>query len=132
MWRSCVVRPKQGVLHLHGHNLAHGDLKPANVLMTAGGQLMLSDWGMSHVVTGLTTVGQAASVVGYTPGYAAPEVLEGLRCTLAADIFSLGTIFANAAAACRKHAVVDAGGDATLRRVEELARKMCVAEPQAR
>ncbi|KAG9072111.1 Serine/threonine-protein kinase plk2 [Linnemannia hyalina] len=67
--------------------IRHCDLKPENVLVAEGMQLKISDFGLSEEssVRSTRTVG--------TPGYWAPEVLEGMVHTDKIDIFSVGIIF---------------------------------------
>lgn len=71
--------------HLHAHTppLIHGDVKPANILMTAAGSAVLVDLGL---------VGSGAAAG--TPGFMAPEAARG-EVAPAMDIFSLGaTVYA--------------------------------------
>ncbi|HSG20107.1 MAG TPA: serine/threonine-protein kinase, partial [Burkholderiaceae bacterium] len=57
----------QAVAYAHSQGVIHRDLKPANVLLTAGGQPVLADFGLSKIISGrqLTTPGD---VLG-TPHY---------------------------------------------------------------
>lgn len=55
--------------------------KPANVLLDAEGRACLADLGLALALgTG------AATAVGFSRQHAAPEMLLGQRCTLAADM----------------------------------------------
>ncbi len=76
--------------HLHTHDppVIHGDIKPANLILTKGGRVTLVDFGASS--TALTRGRR-----GGTPGYAAPERATEGASTRAADIYSLAaTAFA--------------------------------------
>lgn len=66
--------------HLHAHTppLIHGDVKPANILVTASGSAVLVDLGL---------VG--SGVASGTPGFMAPEASRGVASP-AVDIYSLG------------------------------------------
>jgi len=55
-----VVR---GVAHIHGQNMAHGDLKPRNVLVFADGTAKIADLGIAEVLH--STVAGAASRQGF-------------------------------------------------------------------
>jgi hypothetical protein len=75
-------------LHLHRPPVVHGDIKPANVIVTPEGQAVLVDFGISHR-------GDRTGTAAGTAGYAAPEVAGGQQPTPASDVFSLAaTAFA--------------------------------------
>ncbi|MCX4821069.1 protein kinase [Streptomyces sp. NBC_01142] len=80
---------------IHRAQVLHRDLKPANVLLSAGGPKVI-DFGIAQAfdATALTSTGL---VVG-TPGFMAPEHLEGSRAVVpATDVFCLGALLAFAA-----------------------------------
>jgi serine/threonine protein kinase len=77
-------------LHVaHRHNIIHGDIKPANILITAESRTKLTDFGMarlsSHQHRGDT------SLLG-TPAYWCPEQIMGRPQDARSDIFSLGAV----------------------------------------
>jgi WD40 repeat protein/tRNA A-37 threonylcarbamoyl transferase component Bud32 len=70
--------------HLHTHDPAvvHGDVKPANLILTSSGRVVLVDFGLSSTPTDdLRRAG--------TAGYVAPEIAAGGRPTVASDVYSL-------------------------------------------
>lgn len=74
----------------HDHELTHGDLKPANVLVTPGWEVKLTDLG---VVSALSSSGLGhANTRWDRPEHLAPEVAEGGPPTPASDRFSLGVL----------------------------------------
>jgi eukaryotic-like serine/threonine-protein kinase len=79
--------------------VVHGDLKPANVLVTPANVAKIVDFGMARRKapprpTDETIVfggGRAGGISG-TPAYMAPEQARGEPATPASDVFSLGVI----------------------------------------
>jgi hypothetical protein len=67
---------------LHGTGKVHGDLKPANILMTAGGAQVIDSLDLTP---GIKTPAM-------TPGWAAPEQVIGDAIEPATDQFSFGLI----------------------------------------
>lgn len=80
----------EALAYLHGSlQVRHTDLKASNVLLSKGWRACVSDLGMAQMV------GQEPrSAAGFTATHAAPEQLLAQRCTLAADIYSLGLVLA--------------------------------------
>ncbi|MFC4112456.1 serine/threonine-protein kinase [Nonomuraea zeae] len=82
------------LLSMHESGVVHRDLKPANVMMTEGEPVVI-DFGIASALDTLSVTASGA-VVG-TPGYLAPELLEGRPAGVAADVFSFGATLAFAA-----------------------------------
>ena len=74
------------LIYLHEKKLVYRDLKPANIMLTERGKLYLVDYGTAAEAC-REEKGQAA-----TPGFAAPEQLEGGRVDARADIYALGRL----------------------------------------
>jgi serine/threonine protein kinase len=85
-----------GVEALHEHGIVHRDIKASNVLLTADGKAMLTDFGLakSPAYTVLTRPGQ---VMG-TLEYLAPELIRGEPATTATDLYALGCVIFECAA----------------------------------
>ena len=79
---------------MHQAGVVHRDLKPANVIVTEGEPVVI-DFGIASALDSLSVTASGA-VVG-TPGYLAPEVLEGRPAGMEADVFSFGATLAYAA-----------------------------------
>lgn len=78
----------------HRNLIIHRDIKPGNVLVTAGGQAQLLDFGIAKIHDD-EAEGNEHTVAGQralTPLYAAPEMIRGEPVNTACDIYSLGVL----------------------------------------
>ncbi|MBL8024906.1 MAG: serine/threonine protein kinase [Fibrobacteres bacterium] len=74
----------------HSIDIVHRDLKPENILVGRDGSLKLADFGIASMQENerLTLTG---ALLG-SPGYMAPEQIEGGKVDNRADIFSFGVL----------------------------------------
>jgi serine/threonine protein kinase len=72
----------------HRRGVIHGDVKPANVLITDDGRVKLMDFGMARLSSHDTGV---TPLLG-TPAYWCPEQIMGKPQDARSDIFSLGIV----------------------------------------
>jgi predicted Ser/Thr protein kinase len=79
---------------IHAAGVVHRDLKPGNVMLVDGRPVVI-DFGIAHVADA-TRLTQTGMVMG-TPGYLAPEVIEGQPSSSASDVHSWGATVAYAA-----------------------------------
>jgi serine/threonine kinase PknH len=79
---------------IHAAGVVHRDLKPGNVMLVDG-QPVVIDFGIAHIPDA-TRLTQTGMVMG-TPGYLAPEVIEGQPSSGASDVHSWGATVAFAA-----------------------------------
>jgi hypothetical protein len=79
---------------IHAAGVVHRDLKPGNVMLNAGEPVVI-DFGIAHVADSARLT-QTGLVMG-TPGYLAPEVIEGEASSGASDVHSWGATVAFAA-----------------------------------
>ena len=72
----------------HRANVIHGDVKPANILVTAENQVKLGDFGVARFSTQASGSG---NLMG-TPAYLSPEQIRGSSQDSRSDLFSLGIV----------------------------------------
>ncbi|TYB60659.1 serine/threonine protein kinase [Nonomuraea sp. PA05] len=76
----------------HASGILHRDVKPANVMLTDDGRVLLTDFGIA-TIAGDVALTQTGLLSG-SPGYIAPERLRGETDGPPADLWSLGaTLF---------------------------------------
>lgn len=84
-WASQVA----AALHAaHRRSIIHGDIKPANILITAEQRVKLTDFGMARLASHDTG---DTPLLG-TPAYWCPEQIMGRPQDVRSDIFSLGVV----------------------------------------
>jgi len=89
-WTLDVLRQiALGLGEAHRHNLLHLDLKPSDVRVTGEGDVKISDFGVAHLKA-VEPIGTGAWLHGIH--YRAPEIIEGRRPDLRADVFSVGAL----------------------------------------
>ncbi|WP_349572239.1 serine/threonine-protein kinase [Azotobacter salinestris] len=88
------------VAHSHRLGVLHGDLKPSNAILAEDG-LRLIDYGLGQpqhgVLPGLPRLDRGR-FAAWTPGYAAPELLDGEPLGTAADVYALACLLYELAA----------------------------------
>jgi hypothetical protein len=74
----------------HGCGLLHRDVKPANVLIAAGGHVYLTDFGLVKRMAGSAKLTRSGDLLG-TVDYIAPEQIRG-AVDRRSDVYSLGCV----------------------------------------
>ena len=84
------IQLADALMHVHNAGVVHRDIKPANVLLRANNQPVLTDFGISGL-SRATRITEEMDLLG-SPGFMAPEILDGHGPTPASDQFALGRL----------------------------------------
>lgn len=79
-----------GMTYLHSKGILHGDLKTVNV-MVDNDQALIADFGLSKIKSEATR-GTSSTAFAGTPGFVAPELIEGEGLQAPADVFSFAMV----------------------------------------
>jgi serine/threonine protein kinase/tetratricopeptide (TPR) repeat protein len=89
----------EGLQAAHEKGIIHGDIKPENIMLTAGNRVKILDFGVARRAwrtanpDDVTKSMETMTASGGTPAYMAPEVLLQQPDDGRSDIFSLGLVF---------------------------------------
>jgi serine/threonine protein kinase len=90
-----IARPVASALdYAHSRGMVHRDVKPSNILMTADGTPILSDFGLARMMAkgeALTRLTMSGATLG-TPEYMAPEQVINSDVGPPADIYALAVV----------------------------------------
>ena len=92
--RDIVLPLLDTLAYAHCRGVLHGDLKPSNVMLSEDG-LRLFDFGLGQaeegVLPGLPHLSRER-FNAWTPGYTAPELLEGQPLSAGADVYGVACV----------------------------------------
>lgn len=74
----------------HKNNIIHRDIKPQNILVTEGGEIKVTDFGIAKS-TDSSTITNTTSIIG-SAHYLSPEQAKGTYIDFRTDLYSLGIV----------------------------------------
>ncbi|OYU29180.1 MAG: hypothetical protein CFE41_01765 [Burkholderiales bacterium PBB2] len=99
-----ALQASEALAEAHQLNIAHGDIKPANLMIDDSGRLRILDFGVARLIDRMATLGPGVSgtfgtsgasaqpLVSGTLAYMAPEQMLGRPASVASDIYALGLV----------------------------------------
>jgi serine/threonine protein kinase len=84
-----AIQVADALAYAHEQGMVHRDVKPGNILVEKKGRVVLSDFGIVHMMEG--TRYTLTSILG-TPDYMSPEQGMGQPVDGRSDIYSLGAV----------------------------------------
>jgi len=95
--RAIVAHAATVLGRLHDRSIAHGDIKPDNIIVSRDGTLRVAD----PIGNGAGCTLRFWEHAGGTPGYCAPEIRNGMPIYPAGDVYSLGATLYELSTGCR-------------------------------
>jgi serine/threonine-protein kinase len=78
--------------HAHGAGFVHRDVKPGNIMITADGRVLLTDFGIAKGLDGAEGDLTNDNIMMGTAKYLSPEQVRGKKLDGRADLYSLGLV----------------------------------------
>jgi serine/threonine protein kinase len=111
------------ISYAHRSLVIHRDLKPSNILVEAGGQPKLLDFGIARILDEQIDRSLTTELL-LTPDYASPEQVRGAARTTATDVYSLAAVLYRLLTGRSPHTPTDG-------RAESVEMLICMTESTA-
>ena len=82
-----IAQTCRGLQAAHERGLVHRDLKPSNIFVMEDDSVKVIDFGVAHMTSNLSTMGQKGTLL-----YMSPEQIEMKPLSAISDIFSLSVV----------------------------------------
>lgn len=89
--KRLAVDMLSGLGAAHAENLVHRDIKPGNLIRSAGDRWKIGDFGVAKDLASTAHLTMVGVAVG-TPAYLAPEQLDGRPATSATDLWAAAVV----------------------------------------
>lgn len=85
-----IIPVLEALEYAHGNRIAHGDLRPQDIVVSTDGEVKVTDFGLASALRACPDVANRFGM--RSVHYEAPEIAEGAAPSVASDIYSVGAI----------------------------------------
>ncbi|MCA9056760.1 MAG: serine/threonine protein kinase, partial [Planctomycetaceae bacterium] len=88
---TVLLGAARGLGYAHQRGIVHRDVKPANLMISAHGEVKVIDLGLARAIDSTRQLGATIGTLG-TPLYMAPEQWQSANVDATADVWALGAV----------------------------------------